>query len=88
MSMDDTTGADTISPSLASRRTADFAGLVDRIQLLRTALPAMADDLARARREIQQLRRENTRLKKRLAGTPSLAEDFQTDEPPAGVGRR
>ena len=31
MSMDDTTGADTISPSSASRRTADFAGLPEWI---------------------------------------------------------
>jgi hypothetical protein len=50
----------------ASRRAAQVAALVDRVRLLRTALSAMANDLALARREVRQLRRENARLKQRL----------------------
>jgi cell shape-determining protein MreC len=62
---------DTLSADLATRRAADFAALADRIQLLRSALPAMAEDLAHARREIQQLRRENARLKQHLTALSS-----------------
>jgi cell shape-determining protein MreC len=54
------------SSDSVSRRTTDVAALVDRIQLLRSVLPAMAEDLAHARRELRQVRRENARLKQRL----------------------
>jgi hypothetical protein len=57
----------------ASRRATDAGGLVDRLQLLRTVLAAMTDDLARARREIRQLRRENARLEQRLTRDPVVS---------------
>jgi hypothetical protein len=59
-----------VSSDSVSRRAADMAALVDRIQLLRTVLPALASDLADARREIRRLRRENARLKQRLTRYP------------------
>jgi phage shock protein A len=65
------TSTHTVSSDSASRRAAEIAALVDRIQLLRTVLPAMASDLAHARREVQQLRRENARLKRRLSRYPA-----------------
>jgi hypothetical protein len=66
MHTDAPTSTRTVGSDSASRRAADVSSLVDRLQLLRTVLPAMADDLANARREVRQLRRENSRLKQRL----------------------
>jgi hypothetical protein len=68
MHADATTRTYTVSSDAASRRAVDVAALVDRIQLLRTVLQAMAYDLAHARREIRRLRRENARLTERLTG--------------------
>jgi hypothetical protein len=63
--MDARANRQTSSLDSASGRAAD-AALVDRIRLLRAVLPAIASDLANAKREIRQLRRENARLKQRV----------------------
>ena len=65
MHTDATTNRQTSSLDSASGRAAD-AALVDRIRLLRAVLPAIASDLANAKREIRQLRRENARLKQHM----------------------
>jgi phage shock protein A len=83
MHMDAPTRTQTVNSGSASRRAAD-AALVDRIRLLRTILPAMVDDLAHARREIHQLRRENTRLKQRL--TRYQAVSTKEGQPPGPHG--
>jgi ribosomal protein S15P/S13E len=67
------------SSDSSSRRPTDVAALVDRIQLLRSVLPAMAEDLAHARRELRQVRRENARLKQHLTHHPS-SQPKETDE--------
>jgi phage shock protein A len=48
------------------RRGSD-AELLDRIQKLRSILPAMAAEVAMARREVARLRRENAALQNRVA---------------------
>ena len=68
-----TTKTHTVSSDSASRPTTDVPALVDRIQLLGTVLPAMTYDLAQARREIRQMRRENARLKQRLTRDPVVS---------------
>jgi hypothetical protein len=67
------TSTRTLGSASASRRATDAGGLVDRLQLRRTVLAAMTDDLARARREIRQLRRENARLEQRLTRDPVVS---------------
>jgi hypothetical protein len=67
------TSTRTVASASGSRLATDVAGLVDRLQLLRTVLAAMTDDLARARREIRQLRRENARLEQRLTRDPVVS---------------
>jgi hypothetical protein len=62
-----------VGSDLASRRAAEMATLADRIQLLRSLLPAMAGDLAAARREIQRLRRENARLEQLVSRDPVVS---------------
>jgi hypothetical protein len=68
-----TTRTHTVRSDSASRHAADVAALVDRLRLLRAVLAGMADDLAQARREIRQLRRENARLKERLTRDPAAS---------------
>ena len=63
-----TTSTRIVSSDPVSRRAADMAALVERSRLLRGVLSAITSDLVDARREIQQLRRENARLKQRLTG--------------------
>lgn len=41
--------------------------LVDRIRTLRSALPALASEVANARREAARLRRENAAMQSRIA---------------------
>jgi hypothetical protein len=65
-----TTSTHVVSSDSASRRARENAALVDRIQLRRTVLPAMASDLANSRREIQRPHREDARLKHRLTRSP------------------
>jgi hypothetical protein len=67
---DAATSTRTVASASASRLATDVTGLVDRLQLLRTVLAAMTDDLAQARREIRHLRRENARLEQRLTRDP------------------
>jgi hypothetical protein len=54
--------------SRAFERGSD-AALLERIRTLRTILPAMATEVAIARREGARLRRENATLRARLAAT-------------------
>jgi hypothetical protein len=77
MHTDAATSTRTVGSDSTSRRAADVAALVDRIRLLCTVLPAMAYDLAHARRQVRQLRQENARLKRRLTryeGGPTRGE--------------
>jgi regulator of replication initiation timing len=49
------------------RAGTDTAALLDRLQKLRSLLPAFAQEAAAARREAARLRVENTKLQTRLA---------------------
>jgi len=60
-------------------RQSDSGELLDRLQQLRTLLPAFAEEAATARREAARLRSQNAtlqgriaELEARLAGTPGL----------------
>jgi regulator of replication initiation timing len=50
-----------------SRAGTDVSDLLDRVQKLRSLLPAFAQDTAVARREAAALRSENTELRRRMA---------------------
>jgi hypothetical protein len=52
-------------------RTGSDAELIDRLHTLRSILPAMAAETARARRESARLRNENLGLQQRLAAIES-----------------
>jgi hypothetical protein len=51
----------------ADRRTGRDDGLIDRLLMLRSVVPALASELAAARREGAQLRRENAVLQSHVA---------------------
>ncbi len=72
--------------SSADRRTGRDDGLIDRLLMLRSVVPALASELATARREGAQLRRENARLQSQVAvaegrAVPRFVEMPLTPEP-------
>jgi phage shock protein A len=56
----------------------DAAALLDRLQKLRSLLPAFAQETAAARREAARLRRQNTKLQTRLAELEARARRHDT----------
>ena len=52
--------------SLPARLGSDSGELIDRIEKLRTLLPAFAQEMAAARREAARLRSQNTKLQRRV----------------------
>ena len=56
------------------RLGSDPADLIDRLQKLRTLLPAFAQEAADARREAARLRTENATLQRRVAELETRAE--------------
>ena len=52
---------------MTTQQASSDADLVERIQTLRSLLPALATEVALARREGARLRRENAALRSRLA---------------------
>ena len=55
------------------RRTPEARGVIDRLDQLRVILPAMATEIAAARRDAARLRVENARLSRRIAELESAS---------------
>jgi hypothetical protein len=74
--------------SLAARDSSN-AALIERLRTLRSILPAMATEVAIARREGARLRRENATLRRQLAQVEGgLAGLQQTSTHYAGLESR